>query len=104
MPGAPGALDASLLAFACDTARVTATDDTAARPAPVADLDWDAARMRGLADRAVALYGEYLEQLAELPVSRGEPAQVVRDAVLRPVPELGLDDDQLLEHLRSLLV
>ena len=67
---------------------MSVTDDTA-RPLPVTDLDWDAGRMRELAELAVDLYGEYLERLAELPVARGEPAPQVREAVLRPVPELG---------------
>src|SRR4051794_731531 len=74
------------------------------RPAPVADLDWDSARMRSLADRAVGLYAEFLDGLDAMPIARDVPAGLVRDAVVRPVPAEGLDDDQLIDHLRDVLV
>ncbi|HEY0387867.1 MAG TPA: pyridoxal-dependent decarboxylase [Gaiellales bacterium] len=74
------------------------------RPAPVADLDWDSARMRSLADRAVELYGEFLDGLDDMPIARDMPAQRVREAVVRPVPEEGLSDDELVAHLHDVLI
>ncbi|HET6848924.1 MAG TPA: pyridoxal-dependent decarboxylase [Gaiellales bacterium] len=74
------------------------------RPAPVADLDWDSERMRSLAERAVDLYGEFLDGLEGMPIARGAAAGLVRDAVIRPVPEQGLDDEQLIDHLRDVLI
>jgi aromatic-L-amino-acid/L-tryptophan decarboxylase len=74
------------------------------RPAPVADLDWDSARMRSLAERAVDLYGEFLDGLDGMAIARDAPAGRVRDAVVRPVPAEGLDDDQLIDHLRDVLI
>ena len=74
------------------------------RPAPVADLDWDSARMRSLADRAVDLFGEFLDGLDEMPIARDVPAGRVRDAVVRPVPDEGLNDDDLIDHLRDVLI
>ena len=82
---------------------MSATERTP-RPAPVADLDWDAARMRSLADRAIELYASFLEDLDDLPISRHAPAADVREAVLRPVPEEGLSDDELISHMRDVLI
>src|SRR4029079_19318507 len=73
-------------------------------PAPVSDLDWDSARMRSLADRAVGLYAEFLDGLDDMPISRYAPAAEVRDAVVRPVPEQGMSDDELIAHLRDVLI
>ena len=74
------------------------------RPAPVADLDWDSARMRALAERAIDLYGQFLDGLDGMPIARDVPAARVRDAVARPVPAEGLDDEQLIGHLRDVLI
>jgi aromatic-L-amino-acid/L-tryptophan decarboxylase len=74
------------------------------RPAPVADLDWDSARMRSLAGRAVDLYAEFLDGLDGMPIARDVPADRVREAVVRPVPAQGLPDDELIEHVREVLV
>ncbi len=60
--------------------------------------------MRELADRALDLYSEYLDRLDELPIARHAPADQVRRAVLRPVPERGLTDDELVAHLRQVLI
>ena len=73
-------------------------------PAPVSDLDWDSARMRSLADRAVQLYAEFLDGLDDMPISRYAPAAEVRAAVVRPVPEQGMSDDELIAHLRDVLI
>jgi aromatic-L-amino-acid/L-tryptophan decarboxylase len=82
---------------------LTGTEHTP-RPAPVSDLDWDSARMRSLAERAVELYAEFLDGLDDLPISRHAPAGDVREAVLRPIPDRGLDDGQLIAHLRDVLI
>jgi glutamate/tyrosine decarboxylase-like PLP-dependent enzyme len=74
------------------------------RPAPVADLDWDSARMRSLAERAVELYGEFLDGLDDMRIARDVPAGRVRDAVVRPVPAEGLSDEQLIDHVRDVLI
>jgi hypothetical protein len=74
------------------------------RPAPVADLDWDSARMRSLAERAVELYGEFLDGLDDMRIARDVPADRVRDAVVRPVPAEGLSDEQLIDHVRDVLI
>src|SRR3954471_1199323 len=73
-------------------------------PAPVSDLDWDSARMRSLADRAVGLYAEFLDGLDDMPISRHAPAAEVRAAVVRLVPEQGMSDDELIAHLRDVLI
>ena len=73
-------------------------------PAPVADLDWDSRRMRAFADRALDLYGEYLERLDELPIARHTPAADVRRALLRPLPEDGLPDEEIVAAMREVLI
>jgi aromatic-L-amino-acid/L-tryptophan decarboxylase len=78
--------------------------ESAPHPQPVGDLDWDSARMRSLADRAVELYGAYLDGLDGMPIARDAGASQVRDAVVRGVPERGLSDHQLIEHLRDVLI
>jgi glutamate/tyrosine decarboxylase-like PLP-dependent enzyme len=75
-----------------------------AAPPAVPDLDWDSQRMRGLADRAVSLYAEFLDGLDELPIARHAPAAAVRAALVRPIPEQGMADDELIEHLRQVLI
>jgi len=82
---------------------MSATQDTS-RPAPVTELDWASDRMRALAELAVDLYAEFLDGLDQLPISRHAPAGEVRAAVLRPVPEDGLSDDELVAHLRDVLI
>jgi len=39
-----------------------------------------------------------------MPIARDVPAGQVRDAVVRPVPAEGLGDDQLIDHLRDVLI
>jgi len=71
-------------------------------PDPVPDLDWDPARARGFADRAVELWEEFLKRLPSLPVAGPWSAEEVAAGVRRRVPEDGLSDDELFEYLRSL--
>jgi aromatic-L-amino-acid decarboxylase len=74
------------------------------RPAPVAELDWDSERMRALAGRAVELYAGFLDGLDGMPIARDVPAERVREAVVRPVPDEGLEDEELIGHLRDVLI
>jgi glutamate/tyrosine decarboxylase-like PLP-dependent enzyme len=39
-----------------------------------------------------------------MPISRYAPAAEVRAAVVRPVPEHGMSDDELIAHLRDVLI
>jgi aromatic-L-amino-acid decarboxylase len=73
-------------------------------PAPLSDLDWDAARTRAFAERALDLWQEFLEGLDALPVARGESVAEVRAAVVRPIPDEPLDDDAVFDHLRAVLL
>jgi hypothetical protein len=58
--------------------RESRIDDTeygaALPPAPVRDLDWPAERARELGAAVVELWGELLERLPEMPVSRPRTA------------------------------
>src|SRR5436190_2596485 len=74
-----------------------------ARPGPLEDLDWDAPRARGFADRAADLWAEWLAKLPELPVSPGMTPAEVRAAAVRDVPEDPLSDDDLFDYLRHLV-
>jgi aromatic-L-amino-acid/L-tryptophan decarboxylase len=71
------------------------------RPAPVRDLDWDPKRARGFTDRTAELYEELLERLRDLPVSRGWGVEEVRRAVVMPVPDDPMAEDELFEYLRK---
>ncbi|MFB3738561.1 MAG: aspartate aminotransferase family protein, partial [Candidatus Velamenicoccus archaeovorus] len=73
------------------------------RPAPLADLDWDADRARAFADRAVELYEDFLRRLEELPVARGRGAQDVRKAVAIPVPEDPMPVEELFGYLHDVV-
>lgn len=74
------------------------------RPEPVRDLDWDAGRARGFADRAVDLWEEFLARLPELPVSRPQTADEVREALALDVPAEPMPDDALFAHLREIVL
>jgi glutamate/tyrosine decarboxylase-like PLP-dependent enzyme len=72
-------------------------------PAPFPDLNWDADRARRFAGRAAEIYAELLEQLPELPVSRGWQREEVEAALARKVPEEPMDEEDLLGYLREIL-
>jgi aromatic-L-amino-acid/L-tryptophan decarboxylase len=78
--------------------------DPSSFPPPVADLDWDSRRMRAFAERALDLYAEYLDRLDDLPIARHTPAAEVRQALLRPLPEDGLSDEEVVAHMREVLI
>ena len=73
------------------------------RPSPVSDLDWDPARARAFADRAVDLWQELLERLPELPVSGRWTAKEVHAAVALDVPDLPMSDDALFAYLHDVV-
>ena len=83
---------------------MSSTRDPVTAPPPVSDLDWDSRRMRQFAGRALDLYAEYLDRLDDLPIARHAPAGDVRRAVLRPIPEDALGDEEIIAHLRDVLI
>ncbi len=75
----------------------------AERPARVPDLNWDPARARAFADRAVDLWQELLERLPELPVSGRWTAKEVRGGVAIAVPDAPMSDDALFAYLHGVI-
>ena len=69
------------------------------RPAPVRDLDWDPKRARAFTDGVADIYEELLTKLRDLPVSGSWGVQEVRDAVVIPVPDDPMPEDELLDYL-----
>ncbi|HYP47470.1 MAG TPA: pyridoxal-dependent decarboxylase [Thermoleophilaceae bacterium] len=74
----------------------------AQRPEPVRDLDWSPERATELGESVVALWGELLGRLRELPVNREFDQGEIRQALLMEVPDEPLAPAALLEHLREL--
>jgi aromatic-L-amino-acid/L-tryptophan decarboxylase len=74
------------------------------KPEPVPDLDWDPIRARELGEGALDIWTELLERLRDLPVSRYEGVDRVRDAVALEVPEEPMPPDDLIEHLREVIL
>lgn len=72
-------------------------------PAPVPDLNWDAARARGFAERIVDLWGDLLERLPELGVTGAWGEAEVREAVRHDVGDEPLPEEELLAYLRVVL-
>jgi aromatic-L-amino-acid/L-tryptophan decarboxylase len=73
-------------------------------PKPVRDLDWPPERARELGEGILDIWQELLERLRDLPVSRYEGVDRVREAVALDVPEEPLPLDDLLEHLREVVL
>ena len=73
------------------------------RPDPMPSLDVDPKRVRDLIGGAGDLVGEFLERLPTLPVDRPRTIDEVRGVVARPIPDEGLDDDELLAYLRDVV-
>src|SRR5690242_13666790 len=71
-------------------------------PPPVPDLDWEPARARAFAERALDLWAEYLERLPDLPVAHDAGEDEVRAAVALPVPDEPMPEDELAAYLRAL--
>jgi aromatic-L-amino-acid/L-tryptophan decarboxylase len=72
-------------------------------PDAVPDLDWNAERADAFLDRARELWTRFLRELPSMPVGRSWRAGEVADAVLMPVPDAPLPDDELFEHLRRVM-
>jgi len=73
-------------------------------PEPFRDLDWDSKRARELGERALDLWVELLDRLPDLPISRRERAEEVRAAVTLDVPDDPMPLDDLMAHLRSVVL
>ena len=74
------------------------------RPEPFRELDWDSKRARELGDRALDLWQELLERLPELPVSPRIPVAETRKALALEVPEESLPLDDLVAHMREVVL
>ena len=73
------------------------------RPDPVPQLNWEPKRARRLGEEAVGLWEEFLGRLPDLPIDRGLDQEQVAGGVLMDVPEEGLADEDLLEHVRKVV-
>jgi glutamate/tyrosine decarboxylase-like PLP-dependent enzyme len=73
-------------------------------PEPFRDLDWDSKRARELGERALDLWVELLERLPDLPIGRRERAAEVRAAVTLEVPDDPMPLNELMAHLRSVVL
>lgn len=74
------------------------------KPEPVRDLDWDPKRAREIGEAALDIWQELLERLRDLPVSRYEGAAAVREAVSLEIPEQPMPLEELVAHLREVVL
>ena len=74
------------------------------KPEPVRDLDWEPKRARELGEAALDIWEELLERIRDLPVSRYEGVDAVREAVALDVPEEPLPVEDLVGYLRSVVL
>src|ERR671919_693678 len=74
------------------------------KPEPVPDLDWEPKRARELGEAALDIWEELLERIRELPVSRYEGVDAVREAVALDVPEEPMPVEDLVGYLRSVVL
>ena len=75
----------------------------AERPEPYQELNWEPARARAFGDRVLDLWEEFLAKLPDLPVtSRQFTEKAVHDAVVIPVPDEPLSEDELVDYIRSI--
>jgi aromatic-L-amino-acid/L-tryptophan decarboxylase len=83
---------------------VTSSDRAAgaARPTPVADLDWDAERGRAFVDDVADIWEEVLAGIRDRPVMRPLTSRQVREAVGIPVPDEPMPEDELIAYLRAM--
>jgi glutamate/tyrosine decarboxylase-like PLP-dependent enzyme len=75
----------------------------AVRPEPLRDLDWPPDRAAAFGERAVELWREFLQTLPSRPVAHRLSEQEVRNVVALDIPDQPMDDDALLEHVRSVI-
>ncbi|MGH2678470.1 MAG: hypothetical protein ACRDHB_08950, partial [Actinomycetota bacterium] len=74
------------------------------KPEPFRDLDWEPKRAREIGEAALDIWQELLERIRDLPVSRYEGVQAVRHAVALDVPEEPMPVDDLMAHLREVVL
>src|SRR5918996_1024470 len=74
------------------------------KPEPVPDLDWEPKRARELGEAALDIWQELLERIRDLPVSRYEGVDAVREAVALDVPEEPMPVEDLVGYLRSVVL
>ncbi len=74
------------------------------KPEPVPDLDWEPKRARELGEAALDIWQELLEGIRDLPVSRYEGVDAVREAVALDVPEEPMPVEDLVGYLRSVVL
>lgn len=74
------------------------------KPKPVRDFDWDPKRARRLGEAALDIWQEVLERLRDLPVSRYEGVDAVREAVAIPPPEDPMPMEDLVGYLREVVL
>jgi aromatic-L-amino-acid decarboxylase len=74
------------------------------KPEPFRELDWDPKRAREIGERALELWEELLEGLRELPVSRHQGVDRVREAIAIPVPDDPMPLDDLFGYLREVVL
>ncbi len=74
------------------------------KPEPVRDLDWEPKRAREIGEAALDIWEELLERLRDLPVSRYEGVDAVREAVALDIPEEPMPLEDLVEHLRDVVL
>src|ERR671923_1499892 len=74
------------------------------KPEPVRDLDWEPKRARELGEAALDIWQELLERIRDLPVSRYEGVDAVREAVALEVPEEPMPVEELVGYLRGVVL
>ncbi|MEN8113023.1 MAG: pyridoxal-dependent decarboxylase [Actinomycetota bacterium] len=75
------------------------------RPVPERALDWSPADARTFGEGVLDIWEELLERLPDgLPVARHHSAADVREAVARPIPADPMPTDELLAHLREVVI
>ena len=74
------------------------------KPEPVPDLDWEPKRARELGEATLDIWEELLERVRDLPVSRYEGVDAVREAVALDVPEEPMPVEDLVGYLRKVVL
>lgn len=74
------------------------------RPEPLPVLDWPHDQATAFGQAALDLWSEYLQKLPDLPVAHPHTPAETRAALARDVPAEPLADDDLLAHLRALML
>jgi aromatic-L-amino-acid/L-tryptophan decarboxylase len=74
------------------------------KPEPFRELDWDPKRARDFGERALDIWQELLERLPELPVAPRVPLAETRNALALELPADPMPLDDLVEHLREVVL